>query len=467
MSKDVLAPMASGMIGRFWPVVDGKLEMPAIHGAVRRDDEGYWQVDLEGRRTAQEGEGPDRGVPDTLIGMLGGATVFLSDKRRWQDFRLSSGQRVHVVRIRYETVVTGLDVTTVAADGILSAEAVFPDQMRWASYQVPDLRWREESEPLGAGWSLDMAKYPQTEHDIGSGMTLKVRASWRADWELDRLSMPFGLSLLLSATHPKPSVEFVTTLELFQDLISLCWGGRVPCIPGEGKVNEAQEEPGQFWSRRLLKDQPAGGADLGALPAVHLEDLGGPEAFGRWLELCRKYKRATRGVSEGLYVGASAEVRLLNTATATVYWVAKNRHIVDWADLKQDDKENDVRRLVMHQLPMFEDWVGDGERFSARFWWDYNSLKHNPTHEVDYRVVSVFTHSVRLMLIGSLLDRVADSTAPSERIAAHYWNLRDATKQLLAEGGRADVPEGGYKHRKKRRKANEPIEGADPNSDVL
>jgi len=103
--------MAAGMNGLFWPLVDGQPEMPGIHGSLRRDDEGYWCVDFEGWRTAEDGQGPDWGYPETLAGVLGGTTVLLSDQRKWQDFGLWSGQRLHVIRLRYETVVTGPDVT--------------------------------------------------------------------------------------------------------------------------------------------------------------------------------------------------------------------------------------------------------------------------------------------------------------------------------------------------------------------
>jgi hypothetical protein len=53
-------------------------------------------------------------------------------------------------------------------------------------------------------------------------------------------------------------------------------------------------------------------------------------------------------VSEGLYVGASVETRVLNVTTAIAYWVAKNRRGEGWADLKQSNGENEVRRLVKH-----------------------------------------------------------------------------------------------------------------------
>jgi hypothetical protein len=90
-------------------------------------------------------------------------------------------------------------------------------------------------------------------------------------------------------------------------------------------------------------------------------------------------------------------------------------------------------------MPTFESWVGDGEAFSKRLWWDYEQLKHHPAHTVDYDLLHVFTVGARLMLISALLDKVAGSTVPSERIAKHYWQVGNALKELLDDQARCAV----------------------------
>jgi hypothetical protein len=195
-------------------------------------------------------------------------------------------------------------------------------------------------------------------------------------------------------------------------------------------------------------------ADLSTpFPAIYLPDLGGPPAFARWLELCRDYRRATRGVSEGLYVGASAETRLLNTVTAISYWVGSHRRTQAWTAVKHRNKEDDVRLLVDHMLPRFESWFGDGGQFSARLWWDYNQLKHDPAHAIDYTLVSVFTSAARLLLIGDLLDTVAGTTKPSKRIADHYWQLRDGVQEILQDPERCRVTDTRHKRHKRRHRS--------------
>jgi hypothetical protein len=53
--------------------------------------------------------------------------------------------------------------------------------------------------------------------------------------------------------------------------------------------------------------------------------------------------------------------------------------------------------------------------------------------------VSRFTLAARTLLIASVLDKVAGTTLPSERIAAYYWQLRDLVKELLDDKNRCMV----------------------------
>jgi hypothetical protein len=47
VSDDIFETMAVGMIGRFWPLVDGRPQVPVMHGAVRRDEDGWISADPE------------------------------------------------------------------------------------------------------------------------------------------------------------------------------------------------------------------------------------------------------------------------------------------------------------------------------------------------------------------------------------------------------------------------------------
>jgi hypothetical protein len=453
--NEIFATMAAGAAGRFWPVVDGVPEPPEMHGAIRRDRDGYWVVDVEGWQSEGDGNGPERGYPDTMVGVLGSGTVFLSDRHRWRDYPQGMQQSLHVVRLSFETAVTYLDVNSVAADGIVMAEVIFPNQHAWARYQLPEWRWREADDPLGKGVSLDFTPSEVATVSLGDELTLALRPTWWSSREIDQLRIGTGLSLELSSDQPIPTARYVQALGWMQDLIGLCWGGRVLPVPGAGRVNRALDDPGRFSSQPLLDPHHGRLANLShPFPAVYLQDLGGPEAFGRWIHLCRDYRRATRGVSEGLYVGASVETRLLNTVTAIAYWVGKHRRTHPWASVKHADKDNELRLLTMHFLAQFEGWFGDGRLFSERLWWDYNQLKHDPAHTIDYNLVSVFTSGARMLLLADLLDTVAGTTTPSERIADHYWQLRDGVREILEDKERCRVADNRHRRHRHGRSAS-------------
>jgi hypothetical protein len=441
MSDDVFAKMATGMAGRFWSLVDGEPKDPDFHGFIRRDDDGYWVVELEGGRSAPDDADLEGRFADAMVGVLGGGTVFLSDRQRWRHTPASVGQRIDVIQLWFATAVTGVDVNNVKADGIVLAESRFPNQRPWAEYEQPDWRHRDASDPLGQGVSLDLPAGAEATLSVGNRMTLTVLPTWWARPEIDQWHIGTGLSLALSSPEPTPSKVYVETLEWLQDLISLCWGGRVLPVPGKGKVNDAED--GKFWAQSLFDAHHGELANLShPFPAVRLGQLGGPRAFVRWLILCRYYSRATRGVAEGMYVGASVETRVLNTMSAVAYWVGRHHGSEPWARVHLSNKHNSNQlwRLVKHLLPTFQDWVGDGEVFSKRLWWDYDQLRHNPAHSIDYGLIHAFTIGARLMLISALLNKVAGSTVPSERFAKHYWQVGDALRELLSDQARCAVP---------------------------
>lgn len=444
MSYDLLEDIAAGMLGRFWWLLDGAPQRPETMGYIRRDEDGFWVVEVEGWRSMGDGSEPvdnDDSYPSSMIGVLGGATIFLSDRRRLVDCGHWMGQRLHVISTRFETAVTGVDVTTVEADGIVEAEVRFPNQNPWDRSERPDWRWRHEDDPLGKGWSVDLPMLEARRLPLGGGVTLTQRPTWGTSRTIETIHINPALSLQLSSDKPTATGDLVQIFEWMQDLIGHCWGGRVLPEPGAGRVNARQEDSGRFSSQRLLQRHHTEPADLShPFPAVSLPELGGPRSFVRWIILCRRFPRATRAVSEALYVGSSAETRLLNVMTAIEYWVEVHKTRADWVKVRQSGPINPMHALIRHIKPAFKDWVRDGAPFARRIWGDYNWLKHNPAFEIDYMLVRRFTWAAEIMLLADLLNEVSRSMVPSERLAKHHWSLRDVVQELLKDKVRSAPP---------------------------
>ena len=67
--------LAVGTTGRFWAVVDGIPKTPEMHGSIRRNDEGFWVAEIEGRLTADEGSEDEQTFPDSMVGVARGGTL--------------------------------------------------------------------------------------------------------------------------------------------------------------------------------------------------------------------------------------------------------------------------------------------------------------------------------------------------------------------------------------------------------
>src|SRR5687768_9828913 len=66
--------LAAGTTGRFWAVVDGIPRTPEMHGSIRRNDEGFWVAEIEGRLTADGGSKDEQTFPDSMVGVARGGT---------------------------------------------------------------------------------------------------------------------------------------------------------------------------------------------------------------------------------------------------------------------------------------------------------------------------------------------------------------------------------------------------------
>jgi hypothetical protein len=52
-----------------------------MHGSLRRNNDGFWVAEIEGRLTAGEDSEDEQTFPDSLVGVSWGGTFYLSDRR--------------------------------------------------------------------------------------------------------------------------------------------------------------------------------------------------------------------------------------------------------------------------------------------------------------------------------------------------------------------------------------------------
>lgn len=160
-------------------------------------------------------------------------------------------------------------------------------------------------------------------------------------------------------------------------------------------------------------------------PLFHLETIGGVDGLRRWIELEAEHPRAVQTVVGPYRHGfASPEMQLMYSVSGIETWV-KSARPAKWAHGKLF-----AQQLATHVGAPFEDFVGDPERWDRAVFREYNALKHDPEHVADYRRITCFAESARLLLGVALLNDVAGTGEPGRVIfgGGHLWKLRDRVR---------------------------------------
>ncbi len=126
----------------------------------------------------------------------------------------------------------------------------------------------------------------------------------------------------------------------------------------------------------------------------------------------------------------------MNIAVAIEYWVgackkdAKKRP--QWTKVKN---KGYAELLATHVGSEFRKFVGGDESKWARLFWDrYTALKHDPLVSYDSYEISILMRGGRVLLMCALLNRVANSKAPTRWVcqSTQFYSLGDSTRDLMA-----------------------------------
>ena len=98
---------------------------------------------------------------------------------------------------------------------------------------------------------------------------------------------------------------------------------------------------------------------------------------------------------------------------ALEYWRAAHRGTHAWA---KEKKEPPPLAAAKRIGSVFDAFVGDSEVWAKRYWNAYNGLKHDPSFAIDGTKAYLLAESGYVLLLCSMLDRVAGSKKPSSAI---------------------------------------------------
>jgi hypothetical protein len=176
------------------------------------------------------------------------------------------------------------------------------------------------------------------------------------------------------------------------------------------------------------------------VPLFYLGHIGGVKGLRNWIRLDAQHGRATGPLTNTYRYGESGvEVHLIEIALGMEYWTRlNNEHFKRaWAKPRKRGNKNEPLPMAMGRYagPAFTEFVGgDLDAWVDLFWNTYNSLKHAPTFEYDPSTVNTLGETGALLLLGTLLNRIAGNRVPMKALTSSVrtQRLKERVQKLVA-----------------------------------
>lgn len=307
----------------------------------------------------------------------------------------------------------------------------------WASQHAYQLTVRKNKDTnLVESATLDLLPTsPQIASLPGTGEVV-IEADWSLGTRTETVvSVELALELTVRATKPHESRALLRHLGALQVLISAVVGGFVTAEGGRALLPGLTSRGG-LWNSVLMRDTAGSRVtpfQRNKLPFVEFSALGGVKGLGRWIRLTERHPRVVAPIENRWRVGrATPELQLVECAVAIEYWVAAHRRTAAWA------RDGSFQPLIIAKQVTreFETFVGDRQTWADRFWRTYNDLKHNPQAVLGDEETFLLAETGYYLLLSLLLDRVAQTKAPSRQLFRHHrlTELGQQTRNRLGTG---------------------------------
>ena len=433
-----LVEALGGGVGYFWslesPAMGALDEGQAAAGSFLRRGDRFEVHLLQDDPLASFGE--EVSIPAALVGATEHGGVLVLDLSGSTRNMSVGGSRASVDRYRARTLVVHPSIVEAKTTLLASASAYFRSTalLGWAGFDAVERQM--ETDVYQHVRSATITLRPMTDRRVQITPTVDLRVSGRWNFRDDedlRHVIETALELEVSSRKPVPVRKLVFLLLRCQDLLSVAFGGFLVADGGRAGLHDMAAR-GHLWDARLMPTSPPTHVPVAAKnarPWVRLADLGGDEAFPRWIRLCKSHPRAVGPIINLYRRGESSDdVRLLEIASAMEYWVAAHRRRSGWT--RQGD--NHAEAVARHIGRAFADWSGNASLWAAKFWDTYNKLKHDPSFAPDPFEVYVLQKSGYLVLLAEVLNRLGRSKRPGQHLFANYQHdqLKEWTLQLLS-----------------------------------
>lgn len=434
-----LREVLDGGIGYFWLCDEYAIseleDDEARAGYIRRRGDTL-EVDLLHEDPANLMMDSDDPLPKALVGATEHVGVVVPELRgRTRNMR-SGASRASAETFRGQTLVVDPSVMDASSSQFTSVSAYFQGNalLPWARFDAIERDVRFDANNRVESASIHLKPTTDVVTRLTAAMDLRFAARWSFQEDEDlRQVVDTALEIDVRSTRPLAFSRLLQPLLRCQEFLCLAFGGFVGA--DGGRVGRAEDaERAHMWNATLMPTATASHVPVAAKnqrALFHLDDLGGLDAFARWIRLCKRHPRAVSPIVNLFRRGAASDdVRLLELAAAMEYWVARHRRSSSWTRAGA----NHAEAIGLHVGAPFHRWTGDSRRWSERFWFNYTQIKHDPSFVPDGMEIKVLQEVAYLLLVAELLNRIARSKRPGATLFGKHshWQLRDWTRTSLA-----------------------------------
>lgn len=337
------------------------------------------------------------------------------------------GSRASILRYRARTLITGVNLAEVKSSRICSASLVFAEGVTFAGLSAMTQSFKTDPATrrvTEATFTLKSPKAPPPGGRYGA-FDLSLEPDWSTSGSGSTRTLRTGLSVVLSASRPRPFSDYRPLLVGIQDLLNLAYDRFVLAESGRAVVHSTSDPDVRphLWLEDTMVSPPHVAnrtSKRGNVPLFTLDDIGGPAGLRRWLKLRDQFPDAAIVVAAGHRHGGSRQPgRLMEVAAAIEFYVNMNRQAgAEWA--KRAAAPSHAEGLSKRVGAPFEALVGDHRKWANRFRETYNGVKHDPSFLRDPEELQLLSWSGQVLLLVALLDRAARTKTPSRRILGDY-----------------------------------------------
>lgn len=444
---DRLKELMNGTPGHFWTDLDNGLDLnEAANGYVRRKEDNLFHIEtltsLEFIRDMRAQSSANRNLPRAIYGATHAAGSVFYDLAGYRGNNVMGATRASSGVYKFHSVLVGINLGDVASDKLTKVTVLIPEVIRWSGMGGVTEKVTKDSVGRTKTYDASLHRANARTAPTRRGITLSLTSRWSASGPMDRRVLSNPLAITTESARPKDWWDHIEPIMAVQDLINMAFQGFVVADTGTAdlhyKVQDQLRTSPELWIGGMMT-VPTGSKppkSMTELPVFNLQQIGGIRGVDGWIELARKYPRATGPLAQVYRFGSglAVETRCMEIAAAIDYWSEIHRRAgATWAGKPNGSLTQCLAKFAGRA---FEAFVSDADVWSKIFRDTYNRIKHEPAFSYDAEDVYTITRSAEILLQSALLNRIARNKKMTPIICDSHRNYQVGidVRKIVARG---------------------------------